>query len=189
MNKTIRAFIAVEINSDIRAIIQNIIDSLRKSNSDVRWVKPNNLHVTLKFLGEIPEKKIEIVKDILRKISNKTPSIPTKLTPVNVFPHQQKPRVIWIGLEDREARIGKLATELENALSALGLPKEKKGLQAHITLGRLRSLKNTNSLMNKLQEASLIYPSEFTITHITLFRSTLTPEGSIYDVLEKLPLS
>ena len=220
MAETLRTFIAVELNDEIKKTITQVEDDLKTTGCDVKWVKPENAHLTLKFLGHIKEKRlgplVEVLDSLfielpLNKHNFKSPTsvkelqgrfevgkgklnkdihpIQTGLTQVGAFPSPERPRVIWIGLRDDERPISRLAESVEEALGNIGFKKEKKRFQPHITIGRVRSTHNLSSLTKKFAQYSLSAAPDLIISSITLFKSTLTSSGPIYEPLKKFLLS
>lgn len=182
-----RAFIAIELPSHIQKELAKIEEELKQADADVKWVKPGNLHLTLKFLGEIDEKKAQQISDLLKEITRNTPSFELTLTRVGAFPKKQYPRVIWVEAENHLPLV-KIFEELEKQLLKLGFAKESRPFQSHITLGRLRSPKNRQGLIEKL---NLIAASEekFLVQSLVLFKSTLTAAGPIYEPRHIIPLN
>src|SRR3990167_1748194 len=115
-----RTFIAIEIPGRIRERIQELLDVLRRTPSDIRWSRPEGLHITLKFLGEIPAEKVEEVKAGLKAISSLAP-LPIQLEGAGFFPNERSPRVIWLGIQ-AGAGLRELAASVEDCLVPLGFP-------------------------------------------------------------------
>lgn len=185
MAETLRAFIAVELNEEIKKTITQVEDDLKITGCDVKWVKPENAHLTLKFLGQIKEKRLGPLLDALDSILKDIHSIQTGLTQVGAFPSLQRPRIIWIGLRDDARQISRLAESVEEALGGIGFKKEDRPFQPHITIGRFRSTHNLPSFTKKFDQYSLPAAPDLTISSITLFKSTLTSSGPIYEPLRK----
>lgn len=184
----VRAFIAVELNEDVRNTIRTVETDFAGLGCDIKWVKPENAHLTLKFLGDVKIKKIESISQTLKEVSANMSPIRTGLSGLGVFPGTKQPRVLWVGLEDPDKKIVRLAESVDSALGNIGFAKEKRAFTPHITLGRLRSGKNVSSLMGRLQSYTLPPGIKQTIAHITVFKSTLTSQGPIYEALDKIAL-
>jgi len=183
MDHKLRTFIAVELSADFRLCLAGLQQELRNSNADVKWVKPENIHITLKFLGSIPPKKVKAIQDFFPEIFDGSAAFNVRLACLGAFPHLNKPKVIWAGLDDPENRLKLLAGHTEEFLCRLGFSKEHKEFKSHITLGRLRSFKNLAALSAALQKTAVPSNMEQRIEKITFFKSTLTPQGPIYESL------
>ena len=185
-----RTFIAVELPEEIRTILSNIQDELKQARADVKWVKPENIHLTLKFLGEIEEDKVLKIQSTLNQIASKNSGFNLCLSSLGSFPKLQYPRVIWIGVENDQP-IQEIAETLEKELLKIGLPAETRPFSSHITLGRVRSGLNRKALIEKLEFLNKNLCSsrtEFKVLSLTLFKSTLTPQGPIYEAIFKKSL-
>lgn len=195
-----RCFIAIELPEYIKDFVEEIFD-LRSSVDGVNFVKKENLHITLKFLGEISPDMIGKISQILSEISSEFAPFILRVSHPGVFPDRVNPRVIWIGLEFSEV-LKNLAKKIDDRLNLLGFEREKREFRAHITLARIKNFRNgryvfeklIKSFMNRLSKTKndvsdeVKYP-QFVVEAIVLMKSTLTPKGSIYESLEKFPLS
>ena len=184
-----RAFIAIELSEPIRNALSQIESHLKYSGADVKWVKEENIHLTLKFLGEAAEDKIEEIKSILDEIARGTKPFKITIKDIGAFPRIECPRVIWVGLDKgaNEAQI--LAEVIDAALSKIGYQRETRPFASHLTIGRVRSPKNKDALKEKLATYHLSPMTHDLITSITLFQSALRPEGPIYKKLYEARLS
>ena len=182
-----RTFIAIEIPGRIRERIQELLDVLRRTPSDIRWSRPEALHITLKFLGEIPAEKVEEVKARLKAISSLAP-LPIQLEGAGFFPNERSPRVIWLGIQ---AGVGlrELAASVEDCLVPLGFPKENRPFSAHLTLGRVRAPNSFAALREILRSREPLEMGSFTAQEFYLYESQLTSDGSIYRKIARFPLA
>ncbi|OQX88281.1 MAG: 2'-5' RNA ligase [Candidatus Omnitrophica bacterium 4484_70.2] len=178
-----RAFIAFPLPSSIKERLKEIEESLKGYPIKAKWVKPENLHLTLKFLGEIEEEKIADLKKILEEMSNLS-KIEVKLTNFGFFPSSSNPRVFFVSL-DKEKELNLIDQKLEEKLAPLGFPQEQR-FKAHITLARIKEKKNIHLLKEKIKEVRL--EEKFFLSQITLFKSILTPSGPIYEEIFKINL-
>ena len=186
-----RTFIAIEIPEEIRNSLAQIQSHLKYSGADVKWVAPANIHLTLKFLGEIDEKKCEAVKSALDIIAKDTHAFEISLKDIGAFPKIDHPRVIWAGLDKGAKESTELAGKIDEALSKIGFAKESRPFAAHLTLGRVRSGKNKEALKAKidsLQGPEASGQGAENISSVILFHSKLTPTGSIYTKLHETKL-
>lgn len=184
-----RTFIAIELPEKIKTALSSIQNQLKTTGADVKWVKEENIHLTLKFLGGINEQTLEKVKNILGETAKTTPPFQMRIGSLGAFPKIDFPRVIWAGAVQGETESKKIADQLEDQLAEINIPKEERPFSAHITLGRLRSGRNKEKLttmLNKLKDEMEIL--EFKVEKITLFASKLTPGGPIYESLQEAAL-
>lgn len=181
-----RIFIAIPIPEEAKNFLEEFTGRLKQANADVKWVEKENLHFTLRFLGEVEEEKIPLVEQSISSLANFR-AFQAETGTLGVFPSPSSPRVIWIGLKRGEREMLDVAKALNRALREQGFPPEDKPFQAHLTIGRVRSSRNLSSLKKLLAE---IPPpvKEFPVNEVCLFKSTLTPAGPIYDLLYNLSL-
>jgi len=189
MSETIRTFIAITLNPDIRETLQKIQSHLRKTGADVKWVNPENIHLTLKFLGDTPVEKLPEIIKILQSTAHSIPSFSFSLTHIGAFPKPEHPQVIWIGIEQGKADVTRLAQTLEDHLERLGFAKEKRRFDAHVTLGRTRSGFNRFALSKEIKQYRLGQELQQSVDHLVFYKSTLTSHGPIYEVIEKVGFS
>lgn len=183
MNNTIRCFIAIELSQEIKEALIKIENELQETIRGVKWVEPENIHLTLKFLGHIENETVEKIKVILKEIATGTKPFKIKLSSAGVFPSPSQPRVIWVGIEEGKKESSELANMIEEKTTPLGIEKEARAFHPHLTLARIKFLKDKSSVKNAF--GSLKVPQvEMTATKITLFQSTLSPEGPTYTALE-----
>lgn len=183
MNNTIRCFIAIELSEEIKNTLAKIESELQRNIQGVKWVNPDNIHLTLKFLGQIEKEAIEEIKKILDEITATARPFKIRLSQIGAFPNPNQPRVIWVGIDDGTKESSHLANLIEEKIVPLGIEKEDRAFHPHLTLARIKFLKDKSSVKNAF--ASLKVPQvEMTAAKIALFQSTLTPEGPIYTVLE-----
>ena len=184
-----RAFIAIELTQEIKDVLGRLQAKLKTVGADVKWVEPKNIHLTLKFLGEIDEQTQNLITDKLEEISNAQKEFVISISSCGAFPNTNSPRVIWAGIEQGDQEIRTIANSIETQLESMGIPKETREFSSHITLGRARSSQNRQELAKTLSQLILKpLKGQFPASKITLFKSTLTPHGPIYEVLKEFPL-
>jgi 2'-5' RNA ligase len=185
MNNKIRCFIAIELSQEIKETLGKIESELQKSVSGVKWVKPDNIHLTLKFLGNVDEGTVENIKKIMNEVAKDAKPFKMKLSQAGAFPSPSRPRVIWVGIDDENKKSSHSVNLIEEKVSSLGIEKENRAFHPHLTLARVKFLKDKSSVQNAF--VSLKVPStEMTAAKITLFQSKLTPQGSIYTALHEV---
>jgi len=177
----IRSFIAIDIDDPL--IVQKIVNiqnSLSNLGVNIKFVEPQNIHLTLRFLGEISSYIIEEIKKILDEITFK--SFIMKIEGIGAFPSIARPRVIWLGVTKGSVEVSRIHDEIEGKLRKLRLRPEKEKFTPHITIGRIRG-GNYNRLRNRLWEMKDTVIGDFKVTCIRLKKSTLTSRGPIYTTL------
>jgi len=179
-----RIFIALELSDEIKGELSRLEGRLKEARADIKWAKPENIHLTLKFLGDIEESNIEEIKNALGGISSSEKPFEISLFKLGAFPSLNQPRVIWAGIDKGCSEAENIAARVADALKKIGFPKEERPFSAHLTLGRVKSGKNKAGLKDML--ASLeVRPKSCVINKITLFQSTLAPNGPIYTPLHE----
>jgi RNA 2',3'-cyclic 3'-phosphodiesterase len=193
-----RLFIALDIDDTIRERITRFVEGVRNFSPDARWVKPESLHVTLKFIGEQPDEKLEAIKTSLRGISAATTQI--QFCGYGFFPTPKSARVFWIGME-AGPQLAALAAAIDDKMATLKISKEDRAFSPHLTLARAgggsgsprwRKADRPNPVFQMLQEklANLPAPDFGTMTphEFFLYRSQLSPKGSKYTKLASFEL-
>lgn len=183
MTESIRIFIAVELKERTHSELSLLQSALKKSEADVKWVDPQIIHLTLKFLGYIDDKKIKDVQNILNDVAKNFKPFVLSLKEIGAFPRLDYPRIIWVGVDEGKDEASQLTKELENKLEKIGIPKEDREFHPHITLGRVKSPKNKDRLKSIIETTKFELSSKIDVDHLTLFKSQLTPQGPIYTPL------
>jgi len=182
----VRLFVALEIPVTTRENLANLIASLRAIARGPRWVPPNNLHVTLKFLGEVAEDKLAAVETALARIRSDQ-ALTLEFRGLGFFPNEKNPRVFWAGIE-ASSNLQTLAADIEGAMENCGIPREKREFSPHLTLARLEG-----SLPAALRKAiAESAPREFGSLRTGAFhliQSMLKPSGAEYTTLKTFPFS
>ena len=173
-----RLFIAIEIPEEIKEHIADIQERIIGNENKIKLVNKNQIHLTLKFLGEVQPDKIETIKDSLKKISFKPFSI--YLDKIGVFPNENYIRVVWVGLKPEEL-ILELQKNIDEKLK--NLFKKEKIFKSHLTLARVKFIENKKEFVEKLKNIK-IENIKIDINNFKLVKSALTPKGPIYEDLE-----
>jgi 2'-5' RNA ligase len=174
-----RTFIAVELPENIKKKIEEVQAPLKRTNTFVSWVKPGNIHVTLKFLGEVPEERIEEIFGATEKALEEAGRFTMSLKGMGGFPNLKRPRVIWIGTGSGGEELSFLAKRIEEETEKIGFPKEKRSFSPHFTIGRVKSPKNIEQLAARV-ESSDFQTEEVEVAEVVVMKSQLTPAGAIY---------
>jgi 2'-5' RNA ligase len=175
----IRSFIAVECNNaTVVSNVSRIQRDISAVRADIKFVEPENLHLTLKFLGDVKEEIIDDVVGVVKRISFE----PFKITVegVGVFPNLRRPQTIWAGITNGVTYLAQVFENLDDGLSGLGFEKERRRFSPHLTLGRVRSGRNRENLVEALKEAANEKFGEVDVDKIIVKKSVLTPKGPVY---------
>ena len=186
-----RTFIAIELPKEVRDALDKLEQQLKSAQADVKWLAPENIHLTLKFLGEIDDKKSDSIIKIVNEVAANQKSFQARISSIGAFPKINSPRVIWAGIDKGDEETRKIALELENLIAKLGIPKEDRPFSSHITIGRTRSAINRERLVQELSKLNGQLTQEnleFSVKKVTLYKSTLTPQGPIYEILNEAHL-
>lgn len=180
----IRAFIAIELPDSVKAAISRIqADVRRDEHASVKWVNPDGVHLTLKFLGNIDP---ELIPDIGRAMSQAAAGlgpVRLELSRVGAFPNLRAPRVVWVGLEGDISTLQVLYKQIEDRLAELGFPPEGRAFSPHLTLGRVRqgaARPEQQRLAQAISSTKLDDRAAFEAGSVSLMRSTLTRARAIY---------
>lgn len=176
-----RVFIAVDLPNEIRDALRNVQQQLQPLTDSARWVSPESIHVTLKFIGEIPEKRIDDVDAALTGLTWKPFTV--TVHGVGFFPGTRSPRVFWAGME--APTMQGLAEQLDTRMERAGFEKEKRAFRPHITLARARDSRIESALVAGAAEYEAHQFGAFTVDRMFLFKSTLKSSGAEYEKLKE----
>jgi len=178
-----RTFLALEIPRPDREKILRIIEKFKGRQLPIKWVEFENLHITVKFLGEIDEEKKTAIADRLKEFCSVFPSFKACLSGLGCFPGPRNPQVLWAGVKLGEDKMRLLVHDLENLLAKLGVREEDKPFHPHLTFGRVKAFCKVDDIL-----AQEFTGEPFSADALTFFRSQLRPEGPVYDVLDRFKL-
>ncbi len=190
----VRAFIAVDISQEARAALADVINGLQQQGvSGVRWVRPEGIHLTLKFLGEIDPGLVDGIMNALGRAAQGTGAFRLALSDIGAFPNTNNPRVIWAGLKGELGHLKDIQEKIDREVhSTTGLPMETRPFTPHLTLGRMGNRASSDERRRAgkaMAEAGPALPSlpslnvSWRVEDVSLIRSTLTPQGAVYDLL------
>lgn len=184
-----RTFIAIPLTEQAHQELGRLQNSLRESDADLKWTNPCNIHLTLKFLGEInDERAVKIEASLTETVKDHCPFV-IHLATIGAFPKISYPRVVWVGLDEGAQECGVLAKSVEDAMEKLGFERENRPFSPHLTLCGVRSAKNKAQLIACMEkEKDFTSQSKVSVDKIILFQSTLTPKGPIYTPLKEFSL-
>jgi len=183
----IRAFIAVNLPV---AILQRVVElqkdlraRAQQAGLKVGWVPPTGMHVTLKFLAEIPEESVWAVRDVLRDRLVRRAGFTARVGGAGAFPSRERPRVLWLGVDGPSDELVRLAGDVESWLEELGFAREKRAFHPHLTLGRVKA--GTADVLGGLETVDF---GECSVTEVVLYQSVLKRQGAEYSPLARIPL-
>ena len=180
MSKTIRTFIAIEIPGNIISKIRELQEGIKVYGLKIRWVRYENIHLTLKFLGDVEAVKIgEIAEAIAKTVKGYTP-ISLKTKGIGVFPGIKRPRVLWVGLTGQLEALVRLQKTLDENLKLLGFPGEKRPFKGHLTMGRIKERIDVKKFGDVLMAFRRFESETFTVGRLILYKSELKPSGAVY---------
>jgi 2'-5' RNA ligase len=179
---------AIELPEEIRNRLAVLQESLKGASRAVKWTRPDQIHITLKFFGELPESSLLPVREAVAELCRKIPPILLSVRGTGAFGSGDRIRVLWVGVEDSTGELVPLQRALDGSLEPLGFPGEGRPFRPHLTLGRLREPTPVPSLAAALRERADFEGGSFTARDLTLFSSTLTPAGPIYRAIQEWPL-
>ncbi len=180
----IRTFVAIEIPKDIMSKIAELQSNLKKLGERVSWTKSENIHLTLKFLGDTDEDLIDEIISQLKESAASVKPIQISIRTVGTFPNLKNPRVIWVGAESEQTQLIELASKIEAGMEKFGFKKENRPFSAHLTLGRVKDVKGIQPVMDKLKAYENFEAGSFLATEFLLIKSELHPTGAIYTPLK-----
>jgi 2'-5' RNA ligase len=189
MKDTVRTFVAVETSGAVRQKAVELIEVLTAAGAKVSWVKPNNLHLTIKFLDEVRWNDIADVTRAVEQAARSVEQFELEIRGAGAFPNPDRPRTLWLGTAAGSEPLGVLHAALEKALKPLGFPKEHRRFAGHLTLGRIRDAgPGSHELGALLKKHADFSAGRFNVEELVVFSSELTPQGPIYETIGRAGL-
>ncbi len=183
----IRTFIAVDLPQDVKMEVDKLTTEFRNEGPGINWVKAGNLHITMRFLGDIDENMVPELAENIKTNTCGFSKFDLSLKGLGGFPNLIMPRVIWIGTEGGKRKLLDLATSVELACIGSKFGKSDKRFLPHLTIGRVKTPSGIEKLLKKI-ERTPFESLPFEITEVTIFKSELSPAGPKYTALEKIEL-
>jgi 2'-5' RNA ligase len=183
-----RTFIAVELDPAVRSRAEELIGILSAADADVKWVETENLHLTLQFLGEVPDAELAAVCRAVEKGAAQVRPFDLEVGGAGAFPSSNRPRTLWIGAAAGTEQMADLHDHIALELADLGYQDEDRKFQTHLTIGRTRSGKNVYALGQLLKQHVDFQAGRMCVEKATVFSSKLGRGGPIYEVLATAPL-
>jgi 2'-5' RNA ligase len=180
----IRSFIAIELPQNIQSGLAQIRSELERAEHPfVKWVNPEGIHLTLKFLGNIPFKRVTKVAKAMEEATQGFSPFRLEISGLGAFPNLKQPRVVWVGIKGEIDKLLSLQQNIDSALALLGFAREERPFMPHLTLARIKeraSPAERKSLGELIMSTSLEISYPFEVMDVSLMRSQLTPEGAVY---------
>ncbi len=187
-----RLFVALEPPEAVRRRIAAAAQKLRRgagaAAGEVRWVADENVHLTVQFLGAVPEERVEAVEAALAAAAAAARPVSLEVKGAGGFPNSRRPRVVWLGLSGELPALAELAAELGRRLAPIGFPPEARPFAAHLTLGRARDQRGAPGLGGALAAAAQDEGVAWRAAELVLFESHLSPRGPRYEAVRRAPL-
>ncbi len=178
----VRSFIAIEISKEAKNEISRIINILKDNSNGIKWVNPENLHLTIKFLGSIPEDHIAEISEKIKKTVLNIPKFIISLGMLGAFPSWRSPRVVYIDLKAGGEKVKHLVEKIENAMEKIGFEREKRIFSPHIAVGRVKNMKNMKNFSQQVVK-NMVNSTQMSINSVFLKKSILMSDGPIYSTL------
>ena len=188
---SLRLFVACELPGEAREALAAVQRLLRERGAEgLRWVRPESIHLTLKFLGEVPARRVEAMERALARAVREPFRLSVRLGRLGSFGGSSGLRVVWVGLEGDVEALAGLAAQVERALEPMGFPGERRPFAAHLTLARVRdgvSPHDRRQLFDLIRSLEVPPLPGATLETVSLMRSTLEPGGAVYQCLARFP--
>jgi 2'-5' RNA ligase len=187
MSEKIRIFVAIQIPANIKNGLRLLIESLRESSGDarIRWVKPDSIHLTLKFIGDVSSESVSTITKNLEKPAERRSKFEITAGGLGCFPNWHKPRVIWVGVSEDSGELAALQKEIDLALEPLEIMPETRPYHAHLTVGRV---KKPGGIGNRFSEMDIGAIGHVRVDEFCLIRSELRSDGAVYTNLATFTL-
>ncbi len=186
--KKIRTFISVVLSDEIKGKLGEVIESLRETDAGVRYVKPENAHLTLRFLGYVNESKVEDIKIALGTALQGIKPFDVSFLGIGAFPNVNVPKVVWAGIREGRETLHEIRDRLEENLSKIGIEKERRQYHSHLTVGRVKSERGRDKLVSWLKSNAELEIGSMKVSEIILMESMLKKEGPEYFPLKVVSL-
>jgi RNA 2',3'-cyclic 3'-phosphodiesterase len=187
MSAKLRAFVASELPGELLSALEQVQTDLRQRGVRARWVRAGSIHLTLKFLGNIPAEQVTAVAEAMQAAAGRYSLLHLKAAGIGVFPGLRRPRVLWVGLSGETTGLTDLQQDLDRGLSTLGFAKEERGFRAHLTIGRFSERESVLTAEMLASYAARTF-GEFVVRELVLFQSDLQPAGPVHTALARAQL-
>ena len=188
MKSKFRAFIAIELPEKIKRDIRKLQHVFASHVLDIRWVKPVNMHLTIKFLGDVDPSDIEAVGRLLSDTAANHPIFDLAPRGVGLFPNIRRPSIIWTGIAGQTDVLGSIHKSVNSGLTDIGFEADKRPYRGHLTLGRIKTHMDQSRLVTALRVNQEFASEAFSVERLVMFKSERHPNGPVYTKLYEVPL-
>jgi 2'-5' RNA ligase len=188
MTDMFRAFVAIELPDSVRSSLGKAQEALKSYRFRIKWVRPESIHLTLKFLGNIEFRQTDEIAEAMTLAAKGVATLSLAASGIGVFPHVRRPRVLWIGLDGQLDELIHLQQTLDTHLAGLGFPKETRPFKGHLTIGRVKGKIAAGRMQAALDQFEKIESEGFEVKQIILFKSDLRPSGAVYTQIKQVSL-
>ena len=188
MADKIRTFVACELPGEVRSAIGQIQEVLRQHRLRLKWVRPENIHLTLQFLGDVSAQRIEAIAGGIEKAVQGHCPLMLSAKGVGAFPSLRRARVIWVGIGGQVEQLKQLQASVAGGLTDVGFPKEKRAFKGHLTIARVKHAIETRQLTEALSAHAGFETAAFGVDQVAVMRSQLRPDGPVYTRLKTIKL-
>jgi 2'-5' RNA ligase len=186
----IRSFLAFELPPQIRHVLSDVFEKLKKTSLDARWVRPEGIHLTVIFMGDTREEDISPISEFTGGVCSRYGPFTMALNGMGCFPNSRNPRVLWLGVEGTLERMSRFRDEMQRGLTPFGIQQEKRDFRPHLTLGRFKKPpKKASDLEKLLSENRGLTSPACSLNELILFKSDLRPGGAVYTKMRSWALS
>jgi 2'-5' RNA ligase len=183
-----RVFVAIELDTASAGSIARLVQGLKAKLPDVRWSRPEQLHLTLKFIGEVDNRELPQFCQALREACAGIDAFSLELGGLGAFPKNKPPRVVWVAAEDPQGVLGTLAERLDERMSALGIPRENRAFTPHLTLGRVSKGADLQRLQQAMEQATAQIAARCEVDELVLLASVKEQGQVVYEALDRVAL-
>lgn len=184
----VRAFIAITPPTTLQQTVAEVREVFQHCHLPWRWVTPEHIHLTLKFLGNVPAERVPTLIQVMEHAAQGHPAFPLRATSLGCFPHPSRPRVLWVGLDDPSQALGHINARLTAACIPRGFAAEARPFHPHLTLARIQNGGRANQLLPMLQAYQNQCFGEFLVTQIHLYQSQLQRGGALHSIVHSVML-
>jgi len=183
-----RLFIAIKLPPEITQGITKVQEELRSAGATANWTRPEGIHLTLKFLGEVPEERVSEIMAALTDAAKVSGKLNLEISGAGAFPNVKNPRVLWLGVTGDVEKLVRLQTAVENAMMGLGFEREERKFSPHLTLARVKFPKPRDNWQKQTEGIRDVKLGGFEADHISLMKSELRREGAVYTEVGRIEL-
>lgn len=187
-NEITRCFIAIQLDEAVQNNLSSMRNHFTEIDGKIRWVKPDAIHITLKFLGDITVSQQRITEEVLSGICSLTVPFTLSVRGIGVFPGKKHPQVLWAGIRDDGCVLTEFVDRIDHALSCEGFKKEKRAFVPHITIARIKWIRENDVFCEKVERLAESSFAELSVSVVSLMKSELRTDGAVYTHLKTCPL-